>query len=851
MALEISGSDITTALGGGGGPSPSDPIQDAKILTLESKTQNINNTTTDGTKTTFNNKVIVPELDQSTNLFYVYNSDPTGTQINTTKDNSIPKFDTDGKKIKHSNIYIKDDNGYGSIIYNDDLGSNANVFMGKNQVASGYNNIHIGKNITAGNNNNNGNVLLGSNLKGGNGEFNIFLGGNAGPIIDNTTGNQNISIGNGAGNSLNSGIKNIFIGSQASANLDSTQSIGIGPSTIVRRSGEAVINSLILRPNVDNVCDLGTPSTDPLHVARYKNLYLSGKVDANESTTNIATSVLYRSSQYYDSVGTSGFFMGAGATGTIQMNKTPYQGTTDAIMTLSANGTIQKSTAIADAVGVITSSGLLPSTGNTINIGADTVNDRFNNIASQTIVLNDKGQSNKYYNKNGVAGIDIGTGTVGAINLTGTKYQGHNNSIVTLNGSGQIQQPSDNASVDGNGNITCKNLELLNIASSGVIKAKEIQSNDVANTLSLLNRATVAGKGIIIDATTNGNIQLTGDSYVGTSNNMLRLNTNGTIEKTPITIDGPTNDNITNVITLSTQSLVSNNILNSSNVYSPNLILGTLTGGTGSAGTMNINSGNITNTGDITPITDNTEDIGTLTLSYKDIHIKGDVFKNGVAIGGGGGSIAGISSVDNGGNDIEISFTGSDYLQVGYLKTDVNGRIQVTTTVPPNIEWTNIVNYWVAQTGNTSANVSAILLKNGVVPGTWTQNDTIFMRYTIGGTSTLINVDSWSPYNQTVVSRGDVRDAKRIYPTDPGWTTNAEIIAGRFFEEFAWFETSPSALDEVWLADPNNWTENSPFYAVWRYSTVIRTSEQTFLGSFTGFTYSSEQPIPAGYTRIL
>jgi len=618
MSLNIDGSDITDALGGGGGgPSPSDPIQDAKISDLENKTQNINLASTDGTKTTFNNDVVAPvveapEARQGTNLFYVYNNDFTGSEVNT-KDNSIPKFDTDGKKIQHSNFFITDNNNYGSVLYNEDTNGSANCFFGVGQVASGFANVHIGKNITAGNNLNNQNVLIGSNLKAGNGQNNIQIGTLSGPNVDGTNNQQNICIGWGAGNSINTGGNNIFLGEQASSNNDSIQGIGIGKSALVRRNQETVLSTTVIRPNVDNVCDLGTPNNDPLHVARFKNLYLSG------NTNNVNTF-------------SSGLIQAPLISGTTQVSCekiTNFDNPTTTVIT------------IAPTTGIISfHKDILPSVGNLLNFGTDTAGGRFNNIASQTIILNDKGQSNKYYNKNGTAGIDIGNTATGAINLTGTKYQGHNNSIVTLNGSGQIQQPSDNATIDGNGNATFKNIELLNIASSGEIKAKIIQSNDVANTLSLLNRSTIAGKGIIIDATTNGNIQFTGDSYINDPNRLIRLNTNGTIEKTPIICDGPTNNNISGINTLSANSTVSSNMLNSGTIFSPNYFLGSFGGGNGTAGTMNINSGNITNTGDITPITDNTEDIGTLALAYKDIHIKGDVYKNGViySTGGGGGS---------------------------------------------------------------------------------------------------------------------------------------------------------------------------------------------------------------------
>ena len=68
------------------------------------------------------------------------------------------------------------------------------------------------------------------------------------------------------------------------------------------------------------------------------------KIVANEMSTPLSTAVKYRSGQYYDSTGTGGFFLTAGINGVVQLNRTPYQGTADAIMTLSTNGTIQKST---------------------------------------------------------------------------------------------------------------------------------------------------------------------------------------------------------------------------------------------------------------------------------------------------------------------------------------------------------------------------------------------------------------------------------------------------------------------------------------------------------------------------
>ena len=67
-------------------------------------------------------------------------------------------------------------------------------------------------------------------------------------------------------------------------------------------------------------------------------------------------------------------------------------------------------------------------------------------------------------------------------------------------------------------------------------------------------------------------------------------------------------------------------------------------------GSANFQASPLNNTGTITPNIDNTQDIGTTSLTYRNIYIKGDVFKNGTPIGGGGGSgdvVGPSSSVDN------------------------------------------------------------------------------------------------------------------------------------------------------------------------------------------------------------
>ena len=573
-------------------------------------------------------------------------------------------------------------------------------------------------------------------------------------------------------------------------------------------------------------------------------LSANGTIQKTTSTCDASgnlTALKMRSNQYYDGTGSSGFFMGVGAGGSIQMNKTPYQGVEDAVMTLSGNGTIKKSSVIADASGVMT---------------------------ALKAVLNDKAQSNKYYNLGSTAGIDIVDTTVGSVTLSGSQYQNKNNSLVTLDGTGQIRQPSTNATVDAQGNMVCKNLELLNINNGGEIKAKTIQSNDAANPLSLLNKATTAGKGLILDATTNGNIQLTGDSYVGTSNAMVRLNTNGTLEKTAVTIDGTANDNISNVTTLSCQTGVLNNAIVSSNVITPNMILGTFGGGPATAGTMDLNSGNVTNTGDITPVTDNTEDIGSLALSYKNIHIKGDVFKNGVAIGGGGGgSITGISSVDNGANDIEISFTGSDYLQQGYLSIDANGRIQVVPSIQlSNAEYDAIVAKWNVERTNQAETLIKLYLPAGVTPGTF--NHTIHFCYILSRSGTgktlyevrFIGYQGSTAIQETSLTNNLVANALEIYnltstahPNQVQNPNEKQHIINHYISDYQ-YETGLTVTSVVQIAvltgDVGNWDHTKPFWVDYRLGTAIYRAVITLYGSQSGYKLTSAFDLPSGYTLI-
>ena len=525
---------------------------------------------------------------------------------------------------------------------------------------------------------------------------NIFLGIDSGGI-SLSTGNNNIGIGKNTLPSVTSGTYNVCLAELAGRDINT----GLSNVLLGYNSG-SLINS-----GGGNIC-IGSSSGGNL---------TTGNNNIHIGTTSVGANGLNNS-----------IILGSGVTNTANNS------------CVIGDNNIQY---------------IKPSSQRGCDLGTTTQN--FKDIYGDKIILNTQAQSNKYYNKNGTAGIDIGNTATGGVNLTGSKYQGKNNQLVTLNGSGQIQQPSPNAVIDGNGNATFKNLDLLNIASSGVIKCKKIQSNDAANNLELFNRATVNGVGIVVDNTTSGFVNLTGAAYFGGLNNRIfTVDTTGKLQLSNATIDGPGNltasnttldsltlknnlnfdiDNSHDVGTVAsavrniyyktnlsgntatfTGQINSNAIIpqvnNTSDLgsstqayknlylsatasmtnllattaYTPNIFLGTFGGGTGSTGGLNCNSGNITNTGDIFPLTDNTEDIGSTGLTYKNIYIKGDVFKNGTPIGAGGsGDVVGPSSSTDNRIVLFNGSTGKLIKQSGLTVSTV-GAVNDVLSVPGGVD---------------------------------------------------------------------------------------------------------------------------------------------------------------------
>jgi hypothetical protein len=131
--------------------------------------------------------------------------------------------------------------------------------------------------------------------------------------------------------------------------------------------------------------------------------------DSNQ-ITNIAklTSVEFRSNTYNDGIGNSGLFLTVGDNGVVQMTKSTYQGTQDALLSLHTDGTIQKSNIVSSAVATIDDSSTSASTtwssskvSAEISAGGGGENTLVADLSAETVTPND-------YLTSGLNGSSIG-----------------------------------------------------------------------------------------------------------------------------------------------------------------------------------------------------------------------------------------------------------------------------------------------------------------------------------------------------------------------------------------------------------------------------------------------------------
>jgi len=136
------------------------------------------------------------------------------------------------------------------------------------------------------------------------------------------------------------------------------------------------------------------------------------------------------------------------------------------------------------------------------------------------------------------------------------------NAIVCFNGSGGDAIKNSLATVDVNGDITARNIT-LDDTGGGDILANKIQSTSAIKSLALVNKSTATGAGIIIDASTQGNIKLNGTSYTGRTNSIMKVDSTGVVELSNATIDSSGNLTSYNILPASDNAYDIGNTANS------------------------------------------------------------------------------------------------------------------------------------------------------------------------------------------------------------------------------------------------------------------------------------------------
>ena len=130
-------------------------------------------------------------------------------------------------------------------------------------------------------------------------------------------------------------------------------------------------------------------------------------------------------------------------------------------------------------IGNILLANIRPSTNRVCDLGTTTQN--FKDIHGDKVILNTQAQSNRYYNNNGNAGIDIANTTAGNVTLTGSSYSGVVNRIMKVNGAGQIEL--SNATIDNTGNFTASNTTLDSLTLKNNLNFDLDNSHDLGTSL--------------------------------------------------------------------------------------------------------------------------------------------------------------------------------------------------------------------------------------------------------------------------------------------------------------------------------------------------------------------------------
>ena len=233
-----------------------------------------------------------------------------------------------------------------------------------------------------------------------------------------------------------------------------------------------------------------------------------------------------------------------------------------------------------------------------------TTSRNYKDIYGDKVILHTQAQSEKYYNKNGQAGIQIGNSTAGAVTLTGSDYSGGLvNRVFTVDTNGKLQL--SNAILDPAGNLTASNTTLDSLTLKNNLNFDLDNSHDVGTALtsarSIYYKTNLTGN----TATFSG--QINSSNILPITNNASDLGSN-TLKYKDLYLSGTMN---------AVNSICTSNI--STNNTTTNLTIQ-------ATGSANFQASPLNNTGTITPNIDNTQDIGTTSLTYRNIYIKGAVF---------------------------------------------------------------------------------------------------------------------------------------------------------------------------------------------------------------------------------
>ena len=919
MSLNIDGSDLTDAVGGGGGgASPSDPAQDAKILVLENKTQNIDQNLTDGTKTEFTNKIVANEMN---------------TPLSTaTKFRSSQYYDNTG----NSGFFM----GSGA---NGTIQMNKTPYQGTaNAIMSLSSNGTIQKSGAI--------VDASSNI--------TTVGYVQAPFLSATTAvttdlisNQDATPTPAIGiapttsdltlrSSTYQGTQDAIVTLSTTGNIQKTGSTcdASGNLTAIKfRSNQYFDNT----GNSGFFMGSGANGTIQMNKTPYQGtadaimtLSSNGTIQKTGSTCDASgnlTAIKFRSNQYYDNTGNSGFFMGSGANGTIQMNKTPYQGTADAIMSLSANGTIQKSGAVCDGSGVITNSGLIPSSA-TVDIG-DT-NNRFRdiyysgNLNGPTAPPTEFGYDLTFSDLLGTGALrdewfststsskvfinKISTETVADLFITYTRSNPSLTEIKldgTTTGTTTTQKYVDFRDSGGLPNNYGAN-ELYNITFDAGVgntwEMKTITCNfEHSGSGSMYDRLGLQASS---DGVTYQNVSLsnfyqsatttppwsttrtsTTDGYIfpvdQTNIANVTYNINSRFVKFYFTSDNSSQRAGWDVRMTASDAFHGSLLIKDVNTYNNTkyVIKG---------GAIAQNNGNdleikyestptspldLNFSGSIPLVNFTLPSVGWTETSRNNsqLSLSGDLSVSSLLVNGQPvtSGLSGISSQDNGGGDIEITFSGTDYKQAGYLTTDANGRIQVTPSiVVSNAEYDAIALKWTQERTNNNLQLVKIYLPQGVPVGQF--NHTIHNVYILSidpstssrqlldvrfigyqGSTSIQELTLTNVLNSTEI----YNNASTAHPNNIPNANEKQHIINHFtsdynFTQYPNFTITTVVRIAVLSGDVGNWNETKPFWVTYGSNggAPPSTGYTTYLyGSQNGYSslLSGTSP-PSGYTEI-